>query len=77
MNINLVKPNKENLNTFVLIGSVLILLGFFDFLANTFLDLDFTKLNLYYKNRHIHNIIHNNAQHKTMKSIIHLFLNCH
>jgi len=43
MNINLVKPNKKNLTTFVAIGSVLILVGFFDFLANTFLDLNFTR----------------------------------
>ena len=42
MKLNLVKPNKENLNTFVTLGSVLILVGFFDFLANTFLDLDLT-----------------------------------
>ena len=43
MNINLVKPNKENLNTFITIGSVLILVGFFDFLASSFLDLNFTR----------------------------------
>ena len=42
MKLNLVKPNKENLNTFVTLGSILILVGFFDFLANTFLDLNFT-----------------------------------
>ena len=42
MKLNLVKPNKENLNAFVGIGSVLILVGFFDFLASTFLDLNFT-----------------------------------
>ena len=42
MKLNLAKPNKENLNTFVTLGSVLILVGFFDFLANTFLDLNFT-----------------------------------
>ena len=42
MNINLLKPNKENLNTFVTIGSIFVLAGFFDFLANNFLDLDFT-----------------------------------
>ena len=42
MKLNLLKPNKENLNTFVTLGSVLILVGFFDFLANTFLDLNFT-----------------------------------
>ena len=43
MKLNLAKPDKENLNTFVAIGSVLILVGFFDFLANTFLDLNFTR----------------------------------
>ena len=43
MNINLVKPNKENLNIFVTIGSILILVGFFDFLTSTFLDLNFTR----------------------------------
>ena len=42
MKFKLAKPNKENLNTFVTLGSVLILVGFFDFLANTFLDLNFT-----------------------------------
>ena len=42
MKVNLIKPNKENLNTFVTIGSVLVLAGFFDFLANNFLDLDLT-----------------------------------
>ena len=42
MNINLVKPNKENLTSFVSIGIFLILVGFFDFLANTFLNLNFT-----------------------------------
>jgi len=43
MNINLIKPNKENLNTFVTIGSILILVGFFDFLTSTFLDINFTR----------------------------------
>ena len=43
MKLNLAKPDKENLNTFVTLGSVLILIGFFDFLANTFLDLNFTR----------------------------------
>ena len=42
MKIKLIKPNKENLNTFVTIGSFLILIGFFDFLANTFFNLNFT-----------------------------------
>ena len=40
MKINLIKPNKENLSTFVAIGSTLVLVGFFDFLANNFLDLN-------------------------------------
>ena len=42
MNMNLVKPNKENLNTFVTIGSTFILISFFDFLTSTFLNLNFT-----------------------------------
>ena len=42
MNINLVKPNKENLNSFVSIGSFLILIGFFDFCINTFFNWNFT-----------------------------------
>ena len=42
MKINLIKPNKKNLNTFVTIGSIIILVGFFDFLANTFLGVNFT-----------------------------------
>ncbi len=43
MNLNLLKPNKENLNTFVTTGSTLILVGFFDFFTSTFLDLNFTR----------------------------------
>ena len=42
MNINLIKPNKENLTSFVSIGILLILIGFFDFLANTFFNWNFT-----------------------------------
>jgi len=42
MNINLIKPNKENLNSFVSIGSFLILIGFFDFFINTFFNWNFT-----------------------------------
>ena len=42
MKINLIKPSKENLNTFVTIGSVLFFVGFLDFFANTFLELNFT-----------------------------------
>ena len=42
MNINLVKPNKENLTSFVSIGSFLFLIGFFDFFINTFFNWNFT-----------------------------------
>ena len=42
MNINLIKPNKENLTNFVGVGTLLILIGFFDFLANTFFNWNFT-----------------------------------
>ena len=42
MNINLVKPNKENLTSFVIIGSFLFLIGFFDFFINTFFNWNLT-----------------------------------
>ena len=38
----LLKPSKENLTTFVIFGSFLIFVGFFDVLANTFFNLNFT-----------------------------------
>ena len=38
----LVKPNKENLTTFVTIGSSLIFIGFLDLFANTFLSINLT-----------------------------------
>ncbi len=37
-----IKPTKENLTTFVTLGGVLVLIGFIDVLANTFLELNFT-----------------------------------
>ena len=37
MNINLFKPRREKLNTFLSIGVPLIALGFIDFLAIVFL----------------------------------------
>ena len=43
MNINLFKPSKEKLISFVSIGSFFILIGFLDFLTNNFLNLNFTK----------------------------------
>ena len=39
----LIKPNKENITTFVSVGGILIFIGFIDLLANTFLDVDFTE----------------------------------
>ena len=38
----LIKPNKENITTFVSLGSCLILISFFDILASTFLNINFT-----------------------------------
>ncbi len=38
----LIKPTKENLTSFVLVGSFLIFIGFLDVLANTFLNLNLT-----------------------------------
>ena len=38
----LLKPSKENLTSFVTFGSFLIFFSFFDVLANTFFNLNFT-----------------------------------
>jgi len=38
----LIKPNKENLTSFVTIGGILVFIGFFDVLANTFLNINLT-----------------------------------
>ena len=38
----LIKPNKENLTSFVTIGSSLVFIGFLDVLLSTFLNLNFT-----------------------------------
>ena len=38
----LIKPNKDNLTTFVSLGSVFVFIALFDILANTFLDLNLT-----------------------------------
>jgi general L-amino acid transport system permease protein len=40
--LNIFKPNKDNLNTFILLGSALIVLSFIDILLNTFLDRNIT-----------------------------------
>jgi general L-amino acid transport system permease protein len=41
-NFNILKPNKENLNSFILIGTFFITLSFIDIFSNTFLDLNIT-----------------------------------
>ena len=38
----LIKPNKENLTNFVILGSFLVFIGFLDVLVNTFLNLNLT-----------------------------------
>ena len=41
-NLNILKPNKDNLNTFILLGSIFIILSFIDILFNTFLTFTLT-----------------------------------
>jgi len=41
-NLNLLKPNKENLKTFILLGSFFIILSFLDVLVSTFLEVNIT-----------------------------------
>jgi len=41
-NLNILKPNKDNLNTFILLGSIFIILSFIDILFNTFLTFNLT-----------------------------------
>ena len=43
----LIKPNKENLTSFVTIGGILVFIGFFDVLANTFLNINLTDFLLF------------------------------
>ena len=38
----LIKPNKENLTRFVTIGGILVFIGFFDVLVNTFFNINLT-----------------------------------
>ena len=42
MNLNLLKPNKENLKSCVVAGSLLVLIALIDLLSNTFLSKNFT-----------------------------------
>ena len=41
-NLSILKPDKENLNTFILLGSFFIILSFIDILGNTFLEINLT-----------------------------------
>ena len=41
-NLNILKPNKENLNTFILLGSFFIILSFLDILGSAFLEINIT-----------------------------------
>ena len=41
-NLNILKPNKENLQTFILLGSFFIILSFLDILLSAFLEINIT-----------------------------------
>ena len=41
-NVNILKPDKKNLNTFILLGSFFIILSFIDILGSTFLEINLT-----------------------------------
>ena len=42
MTLNILKPNKENLQNYLVIGLFLLLLGFFDIFSSTFLNVNIT-----------------------------------
>ena len=42
MNLNLLKPNKENLFTYIVLGMSLLTIGFIDIFTNTFLNFNIT-----------------------------------
>ena len=42
MNLNLLKPNKENLFTYIVLGTSLLTIGFIDIFTNTFLNFNIT-----------------------------------
>ena len=41
-NFNILKPNKDNLNTFIMMGAFFVLLSFVDILSHTFLNINIT-----------------------------------
>ena len=42
MNLITLKPNKENLQTYLILGIILLVIGFFDIISNTFLNFNMT-----------------------------------
>ena len=42
MNLAYLKPKKEKINTFLLLGSIFVIFAFFDILTNTFLNRNIT-----------------------------------
>ena len=42
MNLITLKPNKENLQTYLILGIILLVIGFFDIISNNFLDFNMT-----------------------------------
>ena len=45
-NVNILKPNKENLNLFLFLGSLFFTLGIFDFILNNFYEKNITSFYL-------------------------------
>jgi general L-amino acid transport system permease protein len=43
MNLNIIKPNKENFYTYLTLGIILLSIGFIDIFSNTFLNLNITE----------------------------------
>ena len=43
MNLNITKPNKENFYTYLILGIILLSIGFIDIFSNTFLNLNITE----------------------------------
>ena len=42
MNLIILKPNKENLQTYLVLGIIFLSFGFFDIISNTFLNFNMT-----------------------------------
>ena len=44
MNLILLKPNKENLQTYLVLGIVFLSIGFIDIISNSFLNFNITRI---------------------------------